>query len=83
MWDFYLIPLSERYFSIVSFCLTFWIVVPLLSSAFWCMRLVQGLVHTSWWEALMLSHWWMELDLVLLVAEPSHWACLEAAVSSG
>ena len=31
------------------------------------MRLVHGLVHTSWWEGLMPAHWWLELCLFPLV----------------
>lgn len=31
------------------------------------MKLVQGLVHASWWKGLVLVHWWVKLDFVPLM----------------
>ena len=75
--SFYLVPSSITHFSVISFCLTFCIVVSflqtvglqflllLMSAPSW-VRLVQGLVQASWLAGvLVFAHWWMELGLVL------------------
>ena len=68
----YLIPLSGTYFSAMSFYLTFCVwgfhstgfrIVVLLALVFasWWVRLVQGLLQSSWWEGLGPAPWWVEL----------------------
>ena len=37
-------------------------------SALWRMRLFKRLVQASWWEWLEPAHWWMQVDLVLLMS---------------
>ena len=74
---FYLVPSSETYFSVVSFCLTFCvcglslgckILVPLTSGVCPLVgKLVQGPMQASWSEGLVPAHWQVELSLVPLV----------------
>ena len=75
--DFYLAPSSAVYFSVFSFCLTYFVrgllfadcrfVVPVVFGVCpQCVRLIHWVVLSFWWRGLVPVFWWMRLDSVFL-----------------
>ena len=76
--SFYLVLSFAKFFSVVSFCITFCvcgllsrscrIIVPLASGVCpWWVRLLNGIVKVSFWEVLVPAFLWVELGLVPLM----------------